>query len=84
MVRPVPFAVIPGGRPEGDSLLGGGNSQASVSADRVMAELTLAFALDIARAHADEPKWPLGRTMAFVVLSSAALWALIAELISII
>ena len=84
MVRPVPFAVIPGGRLEGDSLSGSGKSQASDRADRVMADLTLAFALDIDQAQTDEEKWPLGRTTAFVVLSSAALWALIAGLIYII
>ena len=52
--------------------------------DQVMAELALAFALDIdlANAQADEEKWPMGRTLAFAILTSAALWALIASLIN--
>lgn len=52
--------------------------------DQVMADLALAFALDIDQAQADEEKWPIGQTLAFAVLSSAALWALTAGLIYII
>jgi hypothetical protein len=52
--------------------------------DQVMADLALAFALDIDLAQADGEKWPMGRTLAFAILSSAALWALIAGLIYII
>ena len=40
--------------------------------------------IDVAKAQADEEKWPMGRTMRFVILSSAALWALIAGFVYII
>ncbi len=80
MVRPASFAVMPGGRPEGDGLSGNSELVERRRADRVMADLTLAFALDIDQAQADEEKWPMGRTLAFAILTSAGLWALIAGL----
>lgn len=48
--------------------------------DRIMADLALAFDLDIdlANAEGEEAKWPMGHTLVFVVFTSAALWALIA------
>ena len=53
--------------------------------DRVMAGLAAAFALDVDLANTaerrDVEKWPPGRTFWFVVLSSAALWAVIVGLI---
>jgi hypothetical protein len=54
--------------------------------DQVMADLALAFTLDIdlAKVEADEEKWPMGRTLAFAILASATLWALIAGLIYVI
>jgi len=79
MARTSPFAVIP----KADVLSGIGLDRPM---DQVMADLALAFALDIdlAKVEADEDKWPLGRSIRFVILSSAALWALIAGLIYII
>lgn len=54
--------------------------------DKVMTDLALAFDLDInlANAEAEEAKWPMGRSLAFAVLTSAALWALIAGVIALI
>ena len=52
--------------------------------DQVMADLALAFALDMDQAQADEEKWPMGRTLAYAILTSAALWALIAGVVYII
>ncbi|MGC9953110.1 MAG: hypothetical protein ABSD21_02375 [Rhizomicrobium sp.] len=52
--------------------------------DQVMADLALAFALDIDQAQADEAKWPIGHTLAFAILTSAALWALIAGVVCLI
>ncbi|MDE2495520.1 MAG: hypothetical protein KGL97_16605 [Alphaproteobacteria bacterium] len=51
-----------------------------------MTDLALAFDLDInlANAEAEEAKWPMGRSLAFAVLTSAALWALIAGVIALI
>ena len=79
MARAAPSVVAP----NADVLSGIGSDRPM---DQVMADLALAFALDIdlAKAQADEEKWPMGRTVAFAVLSSAALWALIVGLIYII
>ena len=77
MVRAAPFVEIS----EGDVSSAIGLDRPM---DQVMADLALAFALDIDQAQADEEKWPMGRTVAFVILTSAALWALIAGLIYVI
>ena len=77
MVRTAPLVVAP----KGDVLSGTGSERPM---DQVMADLALAFALDIDQAQADEEKWPMGRTLAFAILASAALWALIGGLIYII
>jgi hypothetical protein len=45
--------------------------------------LAFAFKIDLANAQADETKWPMSRTSAFVVLTGAALWALIVGLVYI-
>ena len=52
----------------------------------VLAELTQAFSFDLdpANIQDDDAKWPMGRTMAFVAMSSAALWVLILYIISVI
>jgi hypothetical protein len=74
MARPAPFVVAP----KGDAL-------SDIGLDRpmhqAMADLALAFSLDVDQAQADEKKWPMGRTLAFAILTSAALWALIAGLV---
>ena len=77
MVRTAPFVVAP----KGDVLSGIGSDR---TADQVMADLALAFALDIDQAQADEEKWPMGRTLAFTFSSSVALWALIVGLVYLI
>jgi len=79
MARTSPFAVIP----KADVLSGIGLDRPM---DQVMADLALAFALDIdlAKEQADEEKWPMGHTVAFAILTSAALWALIAGVVYII
>ena len=77
MVRTAPFVVAP----KGDVLSGIGSDRPM---DQVMADLALAFALDMDQAQADEEKWPVGRTLAFAILTSAALWALIAGVVYII
>jgi hypothetical protein len=77
MARTAPSVVVP----KGDVLSGIGSDRPM---DQVMADLALAFALDIDQAQADQEKWPMGRTLAFVILTSAALWALIGGLIYII
>ncbi len=76
MTRTARFVVVP----KGDALSGIGSDRPM---DQVMADLALAFALDIdlAKMEADEEKWPMGRTLAFTILTSAALWALIASLV---
>ncbi len=52
----------------------------------VLNELAQAFSFDLDQANVqdDDAKWPMGRTMAFVAMSSAALWALILYIISVI
>jgi len=52
--------------------------------DQVMAELTLAFARDIEMAGTEPvgEKWPMAWSLAFVVVSSVALWVLVAVLIA--
>ena len=52
----------------------------------VLAELAQAFTfdLDAADVQDEEAKWPMGRTMAFVAMSSAALWVLILYIVSVI
>ncbi len=79
MARVASFVVAP----KGDLLPGIGSDRPM---DRVMADLALAFALDIdlAKAQADEEKWPMDRTLAFAILASATLWALIVGLVYII
>jgi hypothetical protein len=77
MARTAPFVVAP----KGDVLSGIGSDRPM---DQVMADLALAFALDIDQAQADEEKWPMGRTLAYAILTSAALWALIAGVVYII
>jgi hypothetical protein len=79
MARTAPSVAVP----DADALSGIGSDRPM---DQVMADLALAFALDIdlANTQADEEKWPMGRTLAFAILTSAALWALIAGLIYII
>jgi len=77
MARTAPSVVVP----NADVLSGIGSDRPM---DQVMAELALAFALDIDQAQANEEKWPVGRTLAFTILSSAALWAFIAGLIYVI
>ena len=76
MARAATFAVIPGGRLEQDGSFGAGKLEGRVRADRAMTDLSRAFALDIDQVQV-EAKWPLGRTFAFVLLSSVVLWALI-------
>jgi len=53
---------------------------------QVLTDLANAFSLDIdlQTAHADEPMWPMGRTLALAIVLSAALWILIAGAIYII
>ncbi len=81
MVRPASFVVTPDGRLEDESLPGGSEFVEERRADRVMADLALAFSLDIDQGQVVEEKWPMGRTLAFAILASAALWALIGGLI---
>ena len=70
---------------ESDVLADGGSSD-DHAMDRIMADLALAFDLDIdlANAEDEEPKWPMGHTLAFVIVTSAALWALIAGFIFLV
>jgi hypothetical protein len=77
MVRAAPFVEIS----EGDVSSAIGLDRPM---DQVMADLALAFALDIDQAQADEEKWPMGRTLAFTFSSSVALWALIVGLVYLI
>ncbi len=81
MVRPAPFVAAPY-----KDILSEFESAENRPSDRIMADLALAFSLDIdlANEQAAEEKWPAGRTAMFVVLSCAALWALIAGLIFVI
>ena len=51
---------------------------AELRADERMAQLALAFEMDLALAGADEPKWPMGYTIAFALAGGLALWAAIA------
>lgn len=52
----------------------------------VLSELAQAFSFDLDQANVEESdeKWPMGRTLAFVAMSSAALWVLILYFISVI
>jgi hypothetical protein len=77
MVRAAPSVAVP----NADVLSGIGSDRPM---DQVMADLALAFALDIDQAQADEEKWPMGRTLAFTFSSSVALWALIVGLVYLI
>jgi len=54
--------------------------------DKVMAELALAFARDVEIAEAEPvgEKWPAAWSLAFVVVSSVALWVFIAALVAVI
>jgi len=79
MVRAVPF--VPSSQSD---VLSGTGSAEDRAMDQVIADLAVAFALDIDQAQADETKWPMGHTLAFAILTSAALWALIAGVIYII
>ena len=51
---------------------------AELRADERMAQLALAFEMDLALAGAGEPKWPMGYTIAFALAGGLALWAAIA------
>ncbi len=52
----------------------------------VLSELAKAFSFDLDAANVldDDAKWPMGRTMAFVAMSSAVLWVVILYIISVI
>jgi hypothetical protein len=80
ITRATSFAVIPGGHLEQDTSYGVGKLEKRPRDDRAMTDLSRAFALDIDfdidQAQA-EAKWPLGRTLAFAIVLSAALWILI-------
>jgi hypothetical protein len=79
MARAAPSVVVP----NADIVSGIGSDRPM---DQVIADLALAFALDIdlAKEQADEEKWPMGHTVAFAILTSAALWAVIAGFIYIV
>lgn len=81
MVRAAPLVPlhIDQSRPNAGFEAGGPTGQ-------VLADLAHAFSLDVEfqTAHADEPKWPMGRTLAFAIVLSAALWILIAGAIYVI
>ena len=83
MARAASFALIPGGRHEGESRSGVGKLEGRPLADRVLTDLSQTFALDIDQVQA-EAKWSLGRTLTLTILLSAALWILIAGTIYII
>ena len=82
MPRAVPFVVIRGDRLDDEPVSSTNYLDGRRRADRVMAELTMAFAHDAAAAAVAEEtalaKWPTGWTLAFVISTSAALWAMIA------
>ena len=52
----------------------------------VLTELAQAFSfdLDAENAQDEDAQWPMGRTMAFVAMSSAVLWVVILYIISVL
>ncbi len=88
MARTASADVLPDSQPEGAVLPSLGSEGEKRRMDRVMADLAVAFTLDIDLASdLAEPgveKWPPWRTLGFAVLTSLALWALIAGLIVIL
>ncbi len=82
MGRTAPFVAAP--RHDAGVPSGSGESGKDIGMDKVMAELALAFARDIEIADAGPvgEKWPMGWSLAFIVVSSVALWVLIAVLIA--
>jgi len=60
-----------------DKAFAGVAAEDDVRPEQRMAELALAFDLELAAAEADTDKWPLGSTIAFAVSVSAALWIVI-------
>ena len=82
MGRTAPFVVAPKSDP---SLpLDTGDFGEELRMDKVMSDLALAFArdLEIADAKPVGEKWPMAWSLAFVVVSSAVLWTLIAVVIA--
>ena len=81
MGRTAPFVVAPKSDPRLPSGIG-----EELRMDKVMAELTLAFARDveIANAQSAGERWPMAWSLAFVVVSSAVLWVLVAVAIAAI
>jgi len=79
MGRTAPFVVAP----KSDTSLPSGIGE-ELRMDKVMAELTLAFARDIeiANGEAAGERWSAAWSLAFVVVSSAVLWTLIAVVIA--
>jgi hypothetical protein len=88
VARSAPFEIFPLGQPAGAAPVGIVGPDEERRMDQMMADLAAAFALDHDLVNTlerqDGEKWPPGRTILFVVLSSAALWALIAGLITLI
>lgn len=84
MAGSIPFD-IPPGQPADAALAGSAGPAEERHMDHVVAGLAAAFALDIDLSRAAEQrydeKWPPGRTLWFVVLCSAALWAMIAAVV---
>ncbi len=88
MVRAAPFVFLPDGNLEDAILPELRGPDAERRMDKAMAELAIAFAHDIDLANAseepDDKKWPIGLGIGFAILASAALWAAIAGLITLI
>lgn len=84
MAGSIPFNMPPG-QPTDAALAAGAGPAEDRHMDQVVAGLAAAFALDIDLAHPKErqfeEKWPPGRTLWFVVVCSAALWAMIAAFV---
>jgi len=80
----IPFDMPPG-QPADAVLARSAGAAEERHMDQVVTGLAAAFALDIDLSHAAErryeEKWPPGRTLWFVILCSAALWAMIAALV---
>ena len=88
MVRAASFDFAPAPLPENTILPGLEDEGEKRRMARVMADLAVAFALDIDLASTpqepDVEKWPPWRTIGFAVVTSLVLWALIAGLIAIL